>query len=118
MEFYLNQQNMLQTLTPLQRRIFDISISTLATEISGNSEAMEKLIDLYGQFLTALSAYRMILMKDISLVNDAVDVFAQMDINNAGLFNIGGFNNTSFSANGFNTNGRFSYPFMPIGGVK
>jgi|GEM_PF-2922024 hypothetical protein len=118
MEFYLNQQNMQQTLTPLQSKIFDIKISTLSSDISGNSQAMEKFVELYGQFLTALAAYREILMKDILLVNDAIDAFAMMDTNNAGLFNIGGFNNSAFSPNGFNTNGTFSNPFAPIGGIK
>ena len=118
MEFYLNQQNMQQTLSPLQSRIFDIKISPLAADISGNSQAMAKFVELYGQFLAALVAYRDLLMKDILLVSDAIDVFALMDTNNAGLFNIGNFNNTAFSPNGFNINGTFSNQFDPIGGIK
>ena len=105
MEFYLNQQDMQQTLSPLQSRIFDIKISPLAADISGNSQAMKKFVELYEQFLTALATYRELLMKDILLVSDAIDMFAIMDTNNAGLFNIGEFNNTAFSSNGFNING-------------
>lgn len=118
MEFYLNQQNMQQTLSPLQSRIFEIKISPLAADISGKSQAMEKFVELYEQFLTALVSYRELLMKDILLVSDAIDMFALMDTNNAELFNIGEFNNNAFSPNGFNINVTNNNQINPIGGLK
>lgn len=49
------------------------------TEISGQSEALEKFLNTYQNFQETLSAYRAVLANDIQSVSNAVDTLTEVD---------------------------------------
>ena len=56
-----------------------LSLIGTNTEISGQSEALEKFLSTYQDFLETLSAYRAVFANDIQNVSNAVDTLTEAD---------------------------------------
>lgn len=63
----------------IQMNATGLSVEGTSTEISSQSQALQKFMDTYKHFSEALSAYQTIINNDIQNVTNAVNAFIETD---------------------------------------
>ncbi len=56
-----------------------ISMTGTNTQVSGQSEALEKFLSIYQEFLETLSTYRTVLTGDLQNISNAVSTLTETD---------------------------------------
>lgn len=63
----------------MQSNAGKLSLTTTGTAVSGQSEALEKFLSTYQNFLETVSAYQAVFTNDIRNVSNAVDTLTEAD---------------------------------------
>ncbi len=63
----------------MQMNATGLSVEGISTEISSQSQALQKFMDTYRHFSEALSAYQTIINNDLQNVTNAVNAFIETD---------------------------------------
>ena len=79
MEILLNEPDAGVYVESMRTNAWKLELSGIDTEISGQSEAIERFVSTYQNFMEALSAYRGVLTDDIRRVANAVSTLTEAD---------------------------------------
>lgn len=94
MEILLKEPDARAYVDSMQSNAGKLSLATTSTAISGQSEALEKFLSTYQNFLETLSAYRTVFTNDVWNVSNAVDTLTEADEAQSGqIDSLGAFSN-------------------------
>lgn len=79
MEIKLNQSDAEAGIADMTEKAWKAALSDTETEISGQSEALEKMLDACRKFSALLLDYQQVLSNDIQTVSEAVRALAEAD---------------------------------------
>ena len=79
MEILLKELEARVYVDSMQSNAGKLSLTTTGTAVSGQSEALEKFLSTYQNFLETVSAYQAVFTNDIRNVSNAVDTLTEAD---------------------------------------
>lgn len=79
MEILLNKLEAESDVAAIKIKASQFSLSSLSTQLKGQSEALEKFADIYQEFADTFSVYLTVLNTDLKHVSQSVCTFSQTD---------------------------------------